>query len=324
MPKTGYHFNSETLSFDKIRHSIGKRIGKWILRFLSTFSMGIVVFFIYWMFFDSPKEKALKRELEEVMTQYHLLSNEVERLDNILQDLEQRDDNVYRIIFETEPIANTIRRAGSGGVNKYESLKHLSNSELIVETAKKIDELSKAVYIQSKSYDEVEKLAMNKIDMLASIPAILPVSLNKESTRQISSSFGYRMHPIYKTVRFHSGMDFTGTIGTPIYATGNGTVEDSSFDKGYGRHIIINHGYNYKTVYAHLDKSTVKKGQKVKRGDIIGYLGNTGLSTAPHLHYEVRKNNKPLDPVNFYFNDLSAEEYDAFVEAANNTGQSMD
>ena len=280
--------------------------------------------FLVYAFVDSPKEKMLKRQYEEMVTQYHLLSGKVEQMDNVLKDMESRDDNIYRVIFETDPIPSTIRRAGSGGVDQYELLKQLSDADLIIGTSRKSDELSKAMYVQSKSFDEVEKLVKNKIDMLASIPAILPISLKDKNTRIVSSSYGYRMHPIYKTKKFHAGMDFTGAIGTPIYATGNGTVIANQFDKGYGRHVIIDHGFNYKTVYAHMDKALVKKGQKVKRGDIIGYIGNTGLSTGPHLHYEVRKNDKPLDPVNFYYNDLTPDEYAAFVEAANNTGQSMD
>ena len=207
-------------------------------------------------------------------------------------------------------------------MDQYEHLKHLDNSDLIIGTAKKIDELSKAIFVQSKSFDAIENLAKNKIEMLASIPAILPVSLKE--AHQVSSSYGYRMHPIYKTMKFHAGMDFTGAIGTPIYATGNGLVVESQFDKGYGRHVIIDHGFSYKTMYAHMEKIVVKKGQPVKRGDVIGYLGNTGLSTGPHLHYEVRKNEKTVDPINFYFNDLSPDEFEKLVEIANNTGQSMD
>ena len=238
--------------------------------------------------------------------------------------MEARDDNIYRVIFETDPIPSSIRRAGSGGVDQYEHLRQIDNADLLIGTAKKIDELSKAIYIQSKSFDKIEELAKNKIDMLASIPAILPVSLKNKSTHQVTSSFGYRMHPIYKTPKFHAGMDFTGTVGTPIYATGNGVVIESKFDKGYGRHVVIDHGFSYKTLYAHMDKILAKKGQKIKRGDVIGYLGNTGLSTGPHLHYEVRKNNKPIDPINFYFNDLTPDEFELLVETANNTGQSMD
>lgn len=324
MRKAGYQFNSETLSFDKIESTFKKKFWRLIKKIISSFSLAIVMLYLVYTFIDSPKEKMLKRQYEEMVTQYHLLSNKVEQMDNVLKDMESRDDNIYRVIFEADPIPSSIRRAGSGGVNQYEYLKHLDNSDLIIETSQKINELSKAIYIQSKSFDEVEKLVKNKIDMLACIPAILPISLKNKDTRIVSSSYGYRIHPIYKTKKFHAGMDFTGAIGTPIYATGNGTVITNQFDKGYGRHVIIDHGFNYKTMYAHMDETTVKKGQKVKRGDIIGYVGNSGLSTGPHLHYEVRKNDKPLDPVNFYFNDLTPDEYEAFVEAANNTGQSMD
>ena len=322
MRKAGDHFNSDTLSFDKIESTLRKKTWRLFKKFFSSFSLAIVMLYLVYAFIDSPKEKQLKRKYEEVLTQYSLLSNKVEYLDNVLKDMESRDDNIYRVIFETEPIPSTIRRAGSGGVDQYEHLKHLDNSDLIIGTAKKIDELSKAIFVQSKSFDAIENLAKNKIEMLASIPAILPVSLKE--AHQVSSSYGYRMHPIYKTMKFHAGMDFTGAIGTPIYATGNGLVVESQFDKGYGRHVIIDHGFSYKTMYAHMEKIVVKKGQTVKRGDVIGYLGNTGLSTGPHLHYEVRKNEKPVDPINFYFNDLSPDEFEKLVEIANNTGQSMD
>ena len=322
MAKTGYRFNPETLSYDRIHVSVKKKLWSLVVKFFSSLSLALVIFLIVSAIVDSPKEKALKREKEEILAQYHILNNELERMDEVLKNLETRDDNIYRVIFETEPIPSTIRRAGSGGVDQYEHLKHLDNSDLIIGTAKKIDELSKAIFVQSKSFDAIENLAKNKIEMLASIPAILPVSLKE--AHQVSSSYGYRMHPIYKTMKFHAGMDFTGAIGTPIYATGNGLVVESQFDKGYGRHVIIDHGFSYKTMYAHMEKIVVKKGQTVKRGDVIGYLGNTGLSTGPHLHYEVRKNEKPVDPINFYFNDLSPDEFEKLVEIANNTGQSMD
>ena len=324
MRKAGYHFNSDTLSFDKIESSLRKRLWRLFKKFFSSFSLAIVMLYLVYAFIDPPKEKLLKRKYEEVLTQYSLLSNKVEHLDNVLKDMESRDDNIYRVIFETDPIPSSIRRAGSGGVDQYEHLRQIDNADLIIGTAKKIDELSKAIYIQSKSFDKIEELAKNKIDMLASIPAILPVSFKDKNTHQVTSSFGYRMHPIYKTPKFHAGMDFTGTIGTPIYATGNGVVIESKFDKGYGRHVVIDHGFSYKTLYAHMDKILAKKGQKIKRGDVIGYLGNTGLSTGPHLHYEVRKNDKPIDPINFYFNDLTPDEFELLVETANNTGQSMD
>lgn len=323
MAKTGYRFNPETLSYDKIHITIRKRFWALLTKFFSSLSLALVIFFVVFAFIDSPKEKALKREKDEILAQYHILNDEVERLDEVLKDLESRDDNVYRVIFETEPIDAAIRRAGTGGVNKYETLKGMSNSELIISTSKKLDELSKAIYIQSKSYDEVENLVKNKIDMLASIPAIIPVSMKNPRIR-FSSSFGYRMHPIYKTMKLHAGMDFSGAVGTPIYATGNGRIISAELHNGYGKCIEIDHGFNYKTLYAHLSMYNVRQGQNVKRGDVIGYMGNTGQSTGPHIHYEVRKNNMPVDPINYYFNDLTADEYDNLVQSANNTGQTMD
>lgn len=324
MPKTGYRFNPETLSYDKIEIPLKAKIGRWVRKFFSSLSLAVVIFFVVSAIIDSPKEKALKREKEEILAQYHLLSNEVGKLDAVLKNLEERDDNIYRVIFETEPIDDAIRRAGTGGVNKYENLKNLKDADLIIGVSKKLDELSKALYIQSKSYDEIEKLAKHKVEMIASIPAIIPLSL-KNPRNRVSSAYGYRMHPFYKTIKFHAGMDFAGAVGTPIHATGDGKVISVETERGYGKCIIIDHGFSYKTLYGHLDSYNVKKGQTVKRGDVIAYLGNTGgLSTGPHLHYEVRKNNIPMNPINYYFNDLNPEEYDAMVEAANNTGQSMD
>lgn len=323
MAKTGYRFNPETLSYDKIHITLRKRLRTLLTKFFSSLSLALVIFFLVFAFVDSPKEKALKRERDEILAQYSILNNEVDRLDEVLKNLESRDDNVYRVIFESEPIDVSIRRAGTGGANKYEMLKGMNNSELIISTSKKLDELAKAIYIQSKSYDEVEHLAKNKIEMLASIPAIIPVSL-KDPRNRFSSSFGYRMHPIYKTVKFHAGMDFSGAIGTPIYATGNGKVVYTELHNGYGKCVEIDHGFNYKTLYAHLNAYNVRPGQVVKRGDVIGYMGNTGMSIGPHVHYEVRKNNVPIDPINYYFNDLTADEYDELVQSASNSGQAMD
>lgn len=323
MAKIGYRFNPETLSYDKIHVSIKKKLWSLVVKFFSSLSLALVIFLVVSAIIDSPKEKALKREKEEILAQYHILNNELERMDEMLKNLEIRDDNIYRVIFESEPIDASIRRAGSGGVNRYESLKDMDNAELIINTSKKLDELSKALYIQSKSYDEIETLAKNKIEMLASIPTILPVSLKDPSTR-IASPYGYRMHPIYKTVKLHAGMDFSGAIGTPIYATGNGKVVYAEIHQGYGKCVLIDHGFKLQTLYGHMSAYNVKAGQKVKRGDIIGYIGNTGMSTGPHIHYEVKRNGIPVDPSNYYFNDLTADEYDKLVTEANNNGQTMD
>ncbi len=324
MAKTGYRFNPETLSYDKIQNTFKKKLSDLAVKFFQSLSLALVIFLIVSAFIDSPKEKALKREKEEILAQYHLLNNQVEKLDDVLSQLENRDDNIYRVIFESNPIDASIRRGGSGGVDKYNALKGMDNAELIINTSKKLDELSKAVFIQSKSYDEVENLVKHKIDMLASIPAILPVSLTDKKTR-ISSSFGIRIHPILKIRKHHAGMDFSGAIDTPIYATGDGEITYVKNEpSGYGKHLLINHDFNYETIYAHLNKYNVKAGQKVKRGDIIGYMGNTGMSSGPHVHYEVRKNGIAVNPINYYFNDLTPTEYDNLVLEANNDGQTMD
>lgn len=294
-----------------------------LIKIISSACLAFMAFLVISSFVESPKERALKREKEEILAQYHLLNKDLDRLDDILKNLETRDDNIYRTIFESEPIDASIRRAGSGGVNRYESMKDMGNAELIINTSRKLDELYKAIYVQSKSYDEIETMARNKIDMLASIPAILPLSMKDKKIR-VSSSFGYRVHPIYKTVKLHAGMDFAGPIGTPIYATGNGKVVYAEMHRGYGKCLMIDHGFNYKTLYAHMDKFNVKAGKRVKRGDIIGYIGNTGISTGPHLHYEVKKNNIAVDPINYYFNDLTPDEYEQLVYQANNSGQTMD
>ena len=245
------------------------------------------------------------------------------QIDLELDDIQQRDDNICRVIFEADPIPSSIRKAGFGGVNRYKDIRNFSNSELVIEVTKKADKLSKQLYIQSKSFDEVINLAKNKADMLASIPAIQPIA-NKDLGR-VASGYGYRIHPIYKTRKLHTGMDFTAPQGTPIYSTGDGKIEKVKRSrKGYGNHVIIDHGYGYQTLYAHMKKYIVYRGQKVKRGEIIGYVGSTGTSVAPHLHYEVMKNKRKINPVNYYYNDLSPEEYNKMLEISSQNNQSFD
>ncbi len=323
MRKIGYRFNPETLSYDKIVISWRKQAWNLSKKLFSSFSLAIVIYCIVSNFWESPGEKAQQRENEQLLAQYKLLNTEISKLDEVLRNLEQRDDNIYRVIFEAEPIDASIRRAGSGGVSRYDHLKNMKESELLINTSRRLDNLSKALYIQSKSYDEIEVLAKSKIQLLASIPAILPISLSDPKVR-LSSAFGNRMHPYYKTVKFHSGMDFSGPTNTPIRATGEGVVVSVSMLSGYGKCIVIDHGFSYETLYGHLNNYNVKAGQKVKRGDVIGYMGNTGMSIGTHLHYEVRKNAIPVNPINYYFNDLTPNEYDALVALADNTGQAMD
>jgi len=283
-----------------------------------------VVLVLAFNFLESPKEKAQKREIEQMKLQFSILNDQLDRVTKVMSDLQDRDDNIYRVIFEAEPIPGSIREAGIGGVDRYDKLKGYKNSDLIIETEKKMDKILGELYIQSKSFDEVFDLAKNKERMLVSIPAIQPVS-NKD-LRRIGSYFGTRVDPFYKVRKFHEGMDFSAPIGTEVYATGNGAIEMAGHDDGggYGNEIIIDHGYSYKTVYAHLSRIFVKPGQKVLRGQIIGYVGNTGKSTSPHLHYEVRKNGVPLNPIYFFFNDLSADQYQMMLDLSSRPSQTMD
>jgi murein DD-endopeptidase MepM/ murein hydrolase activator NlpD len=285
--------------------------------------MSFFILLIFYQFFDSPKEKKLKLEIQNLTSQYEVVDKNMKQFEIVLDEIQDRDDNIYRVIFEADPIPTSIRKQGFGGVNRYEKLLGLSNSELMINTSKKIDQLTKQLYLQSKSFDEVIDLAKNKSNMLASIPAIQPVA-NKDLKR-MASGYGYRIHPIYKTRKMHYGMDFSAKTGTEIYSTGDGVVSKVKRSKrGYGNYVKINHGFGYETLYAHMSKYIVKKGQKVKRGEVIGYVGNSGISTAPHLHYEVRKDNKKINPVNFYYNDLSPEEYEKMLEISLQSNQSLD
>jgi murein DD-endopeptidase MepM/ murein hydrolase activator NlpD len=250
----------------------------------------------------------------------------LDKIDLVLADLQQRDDNIYRVIFETDPIPSTVRKAGFGGTNKYAHLEGMSNSKLLIATSKKLDILSKEAYIQSKSFDEVMKMALNKEEMLASIPAVQPIT--NRDLKRTASGWGYRFHPIYKVRKMHWGMDFTAPVGTPIFATGNGTVIETSGSQksrsDFGLCVVIDHGFGYQTLYGHMNGFNVKEGQKVKRGEIIGYVGNSGASTAPHVHYEVHKDGQRVNPSFYYFKDLTAEEYDKMVAISSNIGQTLD
>ncbi len=323
MVKHKYRFNPDSLSFDREIHTLAKKFWKGFYYFLASLVMSVLYYIVFSFFFDTPQERGLRRENQELILQFELLNKKFDHISVVLADIQQRDDNIYRTIFEAEPIATSIRNAGIGGVDRYSELEDLSNSKIVIETAKRLDKLSKQVYIQSKSFDEIIGLAKRKEEMIANIPAIQPVS-NKDLTR-VASPFGVRIHPFYKVLKMHTGMDFTAPTGTEIYATGNGVVADVVFSaRGYGNTIIIDHGFGYKTLYAHLSKSLVHPGTKVKRGDVIGLVGNTGMSMAPHLHYEVRKNDEPINPINFYFNDLTPAEYDKIIELASQSGQSLD
>ena len=325
MAKVKYYYDSEKLAFKRIIPKKRKKIGVALLFLLSAALFGFLCFFILanTSFFETPKSKLQARELETMKLNYKLLTNKVRLMDEALMAIETRDNNIYRVYFNSSPINEEERRAGLGGVNRYKDLEGFNNSDLIIHSSKKVDEIMKALAIQSSSLDDITKLAKQKEKLLAAIPAIQPVK--NEDLRQMASGFGYRSDPFTKIRKFHKGMDFSAKTGTPIYATGDGIVRkaDASLS-GYGNHIEITHGYGYLTLYAHLSKYKVKAGQRVKRGDIIGYVGSTGRSEAPHLHYEVHKNGEVVNPLNFYYGSISAKEYVLLAQLANQENQSLD
>jgi murein DD-endopeptidase MepM/ murein hydrolase activator NlpD len=323
MAKIKYKYNPNTLNYEKIQLTLKdklKTLAVYVL--VGFFFAGIIIFFAY-TFLDSPKELMLKRENAQLRQQYALLIKDLDALERVLADIERRDDDIYRVVFEAEPISDGVRRSGVGGVNRYAHLKGFNNSDLVIEATRRLDQVAKRIYIQSKSFDEVIELARNKEALLAAIPAIQPVA-NKDLKR-LASGYGYRIDPIYKVRKMHWGMDFSAPVGTDIFATGDGVVENVISSRGgYGKHVIIDHGFGYQTLYAHMSQIGVRRGQKVKRGDVIGQVGNTGKSTGPHLHYEVIKDGKKVNPANFYFNDLTPEEYDLMIELSSSANQSFD
>ena len=317
MSKDKYYYNPKTCKFERIKKT-KKEIFLNIIGFLLiVLFSSFIVLNIYDTYFESPKIVELRKENQELETHFEILNKEVNVAYKMLENLEERDDNIYRIIFEAEPIPSTIRQAGVGGINRYKELidGNLKREELLVDNYIKIDELKRKLYIQTKSYDELFGMANNKENLIAAIPAIQPIY--KKDLRRVASGYGMRIDPFLKVRRMHYGLDFSVKKGTPIYATADGEVViiKSSFG-GLGKHIYLDHGNGYRTVYAHLNKFNVKKGQKVKRGELIAYSGNTGRSTSPHLHYEVHKNGEKLNPINFFFNDLTPSQYQEVIRIA--------
>ena len=319
---TKYHFNPSTLLWERVGEDKKELLQKLTWPAVFGLVLGIGTFFLLAMFVPSPKEKQLQAKYEATLSEYKLLSKQMDGMQEVMNDLEQRDNNLYRALLQAEPIPTASRLRGSMDVNYYDSLAVQTGSQLVADIASKADQLEKALYVQTKSYDEILALAKESEVKMQNLPAIQPV-LNKDLTR-IASGYGWRVDPVYNTRRFHEGMDFTAPTGTDVYATGNGTVTFSGWRQGFGNVIIINHGFNYETYYAHLFKSLVREGQQVKRGDIIALVGNTGKSTGPHLHYDVHYKGAPVDPRNCYFMDLSPEDYDRMVQLANNAGNMLD
>jgi murein DD-endopeptidase MepM/ murein hydrolase activator NlpD len=323
MKRTKYRFNPVQLVYEK--YKLPKSY--WFIRIFGVLSIffisGFIMYLLFINYIDSPKEKQLKREIKNYELNYELLNSKLEQLEQVISDLESRDKNIYRTIFESEPLPLSIQNMGYGGIEKYKALEGYNNSELVINTTKKADKLSKQLYILSKSFDEISLLASKKKELLSCIPAIQPV--NNKQLGMISSGFGVRIDPIYKVRKFHSGLDFTARVGTPVYATGDGKVLEAEYNRGgYGMAILIDNGFGYQTLFAHLSKFYVRVGQKVKRGELIGAVGNTGKSTAPHLHYEVHKGKVSLNPIYFFSNDLTPEEYEKVLNLSEQAKQTLD
>ena len=320
--KTYYLYNPNTLDYERVYPSAKDRFFT-VLRHLSTgIAFGIATFFVMMYVIDSPMESQLRKENRLLQTQYEVLDLRLNHAMEILDDIQQRDENLYRAIFQAESIPESVRKSGFGGTNRYQQLMEASNSELVVSTTQKMDMLRKQLYIQSNSLEELIEMGKNQEERMKCIPAIQPIA-NKDLKRT-ASGYGMRIDPIYRTPHFHSGMDFSAKIGTDIYATGNGKVTYASWNQGYGYCVIIDHGYGYQTVYGHLSKFKVRVGQKVTRGEVIGEVGNTGKSTGPHLHYEVIVRGRHDNPSKYYYMDLTPEEYDRMIQIAENHGQVMD
>jgi murein DD-endopeptidase MepM/ murein hydrolase activator NlpD len=322
MAKIRYQFNTKSLKIERVQVSFRERMKRLLSSLAFGLVFGAVVIVLLYNFVSSPRERILKNELEQYKLQFKILNDRFSRTQAVLDDLQDRDDNIYRVIFEADPIPSEVRKAGYGGSERYARLSGVSNSDIIASTTKKLDMITSQMVVQSRSYDDVFKLAKNKEKIIASIPAIQPVDFH--DLRRIGSYFGYRTDPFYKVSKFHEGMDFTAAIGTPAYATGDGVVSLAEYSSGYGNKIVINHGFGYETVYAHLSRIKVKVGQRVTRGEVIGLVGNTGKSTAPHLHYEVHKNGQPINPIYFFFNDITPKEYQAMIEQSSQPSQTMD
>jgi len=312
MAKIKYRYNPATLSFDRVVTTAKERLIKYGGMFVASIVIAIIYYAIYSRIYDTPKERMLSNQLENIKFNYQMLSQSLNHIDDVLSDIQKRDDNIYRTVLESEPIPASIRQAGFGGVNRYQPLEGYINSNIMIDATKHTDKILKQLYVQSKSYDELIPKAMNKELIAVCRPAIQPISNTKLRS---TSAFGWRKHPVYGYVRMHEGMDFSSDIGTNIYATGDGTVvKAENTSGGYGKMVIIDHGFGYETLYGHMSKIGVLEGSHVKRGQIIGAVGNTGLSAGPHLHYEVHKNGQPINPIDYFYNDLSPEEYVRMAE----------
>lgn len=325
MAKVKYYYDSENLAYRKIITKTRKKIGVVLLFLVASALFGFLAFVVLLNtpYFETPKNKLQKREIENLKLRYAILNKKMDQVEDVIDFIEERDNNLYRVYFNASPIPEEERKAGFEDTNRYKDIEGYDNSQLVMNTTKRIDVLRKELAIQSKSLDDILKMAKAKDKLLAAIPAIQPV--RNENLKSMVSGFGYRTDPFTKARKMHEGMDFTAKTGTPIFATGDGVVERAdNTASGFGNHIVIRHGFGYETLYAHLSRYKCRAGQRIQRGDIIGYVGSTGRSEGPHLHYEVHKNGKVVNPLNFYYGNISAVEYIAIAQLASQENQSFD
>jgi murein DD-endopeptidase MepM/ murein hydrolase activator NlpD len=325
MAKVKYYYDSENLAYRKIKTKKSKKFGYFALFLLASALFGFLCFVLLLNapFFKTPKDKLQAREIDNLKSQYAILNRKIDLMNEVADNLEDRDNNLYRIYFNASPISDDVRKTGISSKNRYKELEGFNNSDLVVNTSKRVDVLTKELVVQSKSLDEILALAKTKEKLLAAIPAIQPV--RNENLKRMASGFGFRSDPFTKITKMHKGMDFTAPIGSPIFATGDGIVDAAdAASSGYGNHVVINHGFGYETLYGHMSRYNCRAGQRVKRGDIIGYVGSTGRSQGPHCHYEVHKDGEVVNPLNFYYGNISAAEYVAISKIANQENQSYD
>ncbi len=323
MKKIKYYYNTNTLRYEKLETPLRVKL----LRVLGFISAALVTAFlvltIAYRYFPSLNEKRLIQDNLALQQQFYALQDQTQKMQIRLRELEKRDNEVYRTIFEADPMPDSVRLKEMEHEKEQAIVAQMANFQLEKSIIQTLNELRTRISAQERSFLEIAEFIKNKELLLAATPAIQPVS--NADLKRVASGFGYRIDPVYKTVKFHAGLDFTAPQGTPIYATANGTVKVAgNLGNGYGNHVIINHGYGYETLYGHMFKVKVTKGQKVKRGEIIGWVGSTGKSTGPHCHYEVHKGGRPLDPVYFFYNDLTPEQFDQLLKLAASSNQSFD
>lgn len=316
-----YQYNPETDNFERIYPSFKNRMSTWLKSWAIAIFIAMVMFFIVFYCFDSPTEENLRAENSQLRSQYSILNRRLENSLKVMARIQDRDDNFYRVMMQMDPMNSTQRMAGLDNENRYQELKKLSDSKLVTQLTQNMDLLDRQLYAQMQSFEQLRVALSQQKDKIAHIPSVLPINI---ADYTMSSGYGYRRDPIYGTTKFHEGLDFAAAIGTPVFATANGVVSIAKRTAGYGNCIDIDHGFNYMSRYAHLNDILVKEGDKVTRGQLIGKVGSTGKSTGPHLHYEVRFKGEAQNPVNYYFMDLTPEEYSDMIQMAENAGHVMD